>query len=257
MAAALEDKYFHTTIKHMTVNYRRRAPLRAVMSYRASTTNSRRHIREAARARLITTRETLLPSVITVGNLLSMVLAATVITHGDTFCTMAASGPSFPAENTAGTPSCIAWNAPISVLVMNSGMSGGVEPRDAEITWTPSRSASSNAARMSASLHRPVRSLNQHTLYTASRDHGAPRAHAAAQAADVAGVGRHGAHRRRRRVRAVPDAVPRRPVLGAAAGVERADLALEAGEVVARADELPVARRGRVELLALHTRAAP
>jgi hypothetical protein len=55
----------------------------------------------------------------------------------------------------------------------------------------------------------------------------------------------------------VARAVPRRPVLLAAAGVQRAKLVLEAGEVVAGADELAVARRCRVELFASHARAAP
>jgi hypothetical protein len=42
---------------------------------------------------------------------------------------IAASGPSFPAENTVMPLVCIAWNDPTSVLVTNSG---GVDPSDAD-----------------------------------------------------------------------------------------------------------------------------
>ncbi|KAL8159543.1 hypothetical protein V2J09_001080 [Rumex salicifolius] len=89
---------------------------------------------------------------INVGKVLSVVEAATQSAQGATFWTSERSGPSLPAEKTTLMPACIAWNEPIPALEPKKGAKGGDEPNDAEIMCTPSCTASSNAANISASL---------------------------------------------------------------------------------------------------------
>ena len=86
----------------------------------------------------------MLPSVITVGNKRSTIVAATVSSHGDTFSTVWVIGPSFPAEKTTVMPFATACNVP--------GKSDGA-PIDRDNTSTPSWMASSMAFMIPAPLH--------------------------------------------------------------------------------------------------------
>lgn len=100
-----------------------------------------------------TTSFSLLPSETTVGNERSMVVAATVMTHGTTFSTVCGAGPAFPPANTTVIPLATACSVP--------GMSLPI-PNDKDSTSTPSLMASSTAARTAAALHVPA--VPQHAL---------------------------------------------------------------------------------------------
>jgi len=94
----------------------------------------------------------LLPSITWLEKSLSIVLAPTVRVHGSVLDTDPAIGPEFPAEATKGIPWATAWKEPMDILL--SKKSGGLsEPKDMEITSTPSFMAASKAAKMSASKH--------------------------------------------------------------------------------------------------------
>ncbi|BAS78050.1 Os02g0270350 [Oryza sativa Japonica Group] len=91
-----------------------------------------------------TTSFSLFPSDITVGNERSMVLAATVMTHGTAFDTDCGTGPSFPPANTTVIPLATACSVPAT---------SPYPPSDSDSTSTPSFMASSMAARTDASPH--------------------------------------------------------------------------------------------------------
>jgi len=57
----------------------------------------------------------LFPSVMAVGKALSIVVAATVMTHGAVFDIVCEIGPSFPAEQTTLIPLAVAWKEPIAI----------------------------------------------------------------------------------------------------------------------------------------------
>jgi hypothetical protein len=79
----------------------------------------------------------------------SVRVAATEMVHGATLLTEPSMGPLLPAETETTTPRRTAWNAP-TAIVSAAYSCAKTEPRDAEMTSTPSAMASSNAARMSS-----------------------------------------------------------------------------------------------------------
>lgn len=106
----------------------------------------------------------------------SMVLAATVMSHGAMLLTVPGVGPALPAEQAVTIPFWLAWNVPRAMLSRYNGGKGGSLPNEIDTMSTPSCTAASMAARMSASVHPPPLAAvaGQHTLYSAIRACGAP-----------------------------------------------------------------------------------
>lgn len=92
-----------------------------------------------------------LPSLIGEMNARSMLLAATVSIHGARFDTVAGLGPEFPPLHTSTTPRIAACSAPTAMPSSANGSGFPVDPMETLITSTPSPTASSMAASMSAS----------------------------------------------------------------------------------------------------------
>jgi hypothetical protein len=107
----------------------------------------------------------LFPSVITVGNDRSILLAATVMTQGAVLLTTCCAGPRFPEAYTTVIPFCTACRAP------NEFSSA---TRDSDRTSTPSWMASSMAASTVAVVPARTPAALGHTdFYTAMRARGA------------------------------------------------------------------------------------
>nr|GLL42742.1 hypothetical protein Ahy_A08g038926 [Ipomoea trifida] len=79
--------------------------------------------------------------------LIPLVLAPTVLIHGDSFETELATGPLFPAAATTAMPCSVARKLPMAMV--SSKMGTGKPPRERERTSTPSTIAASIAARIS------------------------------------------------------------------------------------------------------------
>ncbi|KAF4374693.1 hypothetical protein F8388_020214 [Cannabis sativa] len=67
-----------------------------------------------------TQRVWLFPSVTTVGKALSIVVAATVMSHGAVFEMVCEVGPLFPADETTVIPFDAAWKDPIAIVSRRS-----------------------------------------------------------------------------------------------------------------------------------------
>ena len=103
----------------------------------------------------LTTMVLPLPRTILSMNRRSMLLAATDSNHGATLQTVKPYSPEFPADADVSTPRLMAWKEPMAITSLKYSDAKRL-PMEMEITSTPSAMASSNPARMSASL--------QHTL---------------------------------------------------------------------------------------------